>query len=289
MSIATEKIVALTDEIEEMTAFRRFLEDVRDRVDLTGLTIADVEIDEFGDGRMMHLTVMTTRERAFATVRAAIGDSEGTPSANFGIPADPPVEVAGAEAEPEADPAPEPEPVAEPAPLSDATEAPKPDVPLIAASAPLSDGERTVVVRMIGEGAASGAIAAALGRDPRGFYHQVDRIARDLEKVAFAAALDTGCVNLAPAPPLGASLGLSVAERAVHQRLDRLGNPGLWTVEADLELLEGLARGAKLGVVAREIEIDVDACKARVAALVPHPSPEEQAQVLKALRQRAGA
>jgi hypothetical protein len=181
---------------------------------------------------------------------------------------------------------------------------------------PLTDEDRATILRMHRAGESSGAIAAALGRDPRGFYHQINTVVADATptpvpaEVAPTAAVtlapavpvaevaasvpatraplqETPVVNMVDAPPPG---GLTSAEQRLDARLEALGNKGRFADPADdLFLVEELAKGGKLAVVALELDMDARLCKMRFDALVPTKSPDEQAAVVRALRRRAVA
>ncbi len=181
---------------------------------------------------------------------------------------------------------------------------------------PLTDDDRATILRMHRAGESSGAIAAALGRDPRGFYHQINSVVVDATptpvpaEVAPTAAVpsapavpvaevaasvpaksapsqETRIANAVDAPPPGK---MTDADKRLDARLDALGNKGKWADAADdLFLVEQLAKGLKLAHVAADLAIELSACKARFELLVPTKTTEEQAQVAKALRRRAVA
>jgi hypothetical protein len=180
--------------------------------------------------------------------------------------------------------------------------------------APLTDEDVATIRRMSAEKAESGAIAEALGRDPRGFYHIINRVmasappkqvpakgvpqavvhSASAVPVAEVAATvpvpaaplqETRIRNAVDAPPLGS---LNDAEKRLDARLDAIGNKGKFADPADdLFLVENLAKGIKLAHVAADLAIDVGVCKQRFEMLVPTKSPQEQAEVAKALRRRA--
>jgi hypothetical protein len=187
---------------------------------------------------------------------------------------------------------------------------------LTAAKAPLSAEDRATILRMHKLGESSGAIAAALGRDPRGFYHQINTVviqatpfpvpaegaptaavssasAVPVAEVAAsvpakaAPSQEARIANAVDAPPPGK---MSDADKRLDAHLEALGNKGKWSDPADdLFLVEELSKGAKLAVVALELDIDADVCRKRFDALVPTKTAEEQAAVVKALRRRAVA
>jgi hypothetical protein len=180
--------------------------------------------------------------------------------------------------------------------------------------APLTDEDVATIRRMSAEKAESGAIAEALGRDPRGFYHIINRVmasappkqvpAKGVPQAVFHSASavpvaevaatvpvpaaplqETRIRNAVDAPPLGS---LNDAEKRLDARLDAIGNKGKFADPADdLFLVENLAKGIKLAHVAADLAIDVGVCKQRFEMLVPTKSPQEQAEVAKALRRRA--
>jgi hypothetical protein len=191
---------------------------------------------------------------------------------------------------------------AEEAVTSSATAPVDPYAGMIPASHPLTDEDRATILRMWDANETQGAIAKALNRDPRGFYHQVKRVlnarseelraqlqreatsAPAMQTVHEFAPTDQPTANAVDAPPLGATLS-----GAEHARLDRLRPWGGWTAKMDLALVAGLTRGSKLAEVALDIGFDAAACKKRYAELVPDRTVEQQAAVLKALTERAAA
>jgi hypothetical protein len=90
-----------------------------------------------------------------------------------------------------------------------------------------------------------------------------------------------------PAPP--SDPGVPVWRREIEGRLNRLGNAAPFTPQVDLALLEGLAKGHKLGWIASDLGIDFEALKARFAGLVPETGIVAQERVLTVLRARATA
>jgi hypothetical protein len=85
-----------------------------------------------------------------------------------------------------------------------------------------------------------------------------------------------------PAPPFDP--GVPVWRREIE---DRLGNAAPFTPQVDLALLEGLAKGHKLGWISADLGIDFVDLKRRFALLVPEPGIAAQARVLNMLRLRA--
>jgi hypothetical protein len=90
-----------------------------------------------------------------------------------------------------------------------------------------------------------------------------------------------------PAPPFDP--GVPVWRREIEDRLTRLGNAAPFTPQVDLALLEGLAKGHKLGWISTDLGIDFDALKTRFRQLVPEPGIVAQDRVLTVLRARATA
>ena len=90
-----------------------------------------------------------------------------------------------------------------------------------------------------------------------------------------------------PAPPFGP--GVPGWRREIEDRLNRLGNPAPFTPQADLALVEGLAKGHKLGRIATDLGIDFYALSPRFRQLVPEPGIVAQDRVLTVLRARATA
>jgi hypothetical protein len=90
-----------------------------------------------------------------------------------------------------------------------------------------------------------------------------------------------------PAPPFDP--GVPVWRREIEDRLNRLGNAAPFTPKVDLALLEGLAKGHKLGWISTDLGIDFDALKTRFRQLVPEPGIVAQDRVGAVLRARATA
>jgi hypothetical protein len=90
-----------------------------------------------------------------------------------------------------------------------------------------------------------------------------------------------------PAPPFDP--GVPVWRREIEDRLNRLGNAAPFTPQVDLALLEGLAKGHKLGWISTDLGIDFDALKTRFRQLVPEPGIVAQDRVGAVLRARATA
>ena len=68
-----------------------------------------------------------------------------------------------------------------------------------------------------------------------------------------------------------------------------LGYRGGWSAQLDLALIEGLACGTQMEVVADELGKEIGECKARFIALTPNGvTIERQTQLLQVLRARAG-
>jgi hypothetical protein len=90
-----------------------------------------------------------------------------------------------------------------------------------------------------------------------------------------------------PAPPFDPVV--PVWRREIEDRLNRLGNAAPFTPQVDLALLEGLAKGHKLGWISSDLGIDFEPLKARFVRLVPEPGIVAQDRVLTVLRARAKA
>jgi hypothetical protein len=90
-----------------------------------------------------------------------------------------------------------------------------------------------------------------------------------------------------PAPPFDP--GVPGWRREIEDRLNRLGNAAPFTPQVDLALLEGLAKGHKLGWISSDLGIDFEPLKARFVRLVPEPGIVAQDRVLTVLRARAKA
>ena len=89
-----------------------------------------------------------------------------------------------------------------------------------------------------------------------------------------------------PAPPFDP--GVPVWRREIEDRLNRLGNAAPFTPQVDLALLEGLAKGHKLGWISTDLGIDFDSLKTRFRQLVPEPGIVAQERLGAELRRRAG-
>ncbi|QXH25111.1 hypothetical protein RCWATERBOI_20 [Rhodobacter phage RcWaterboi] len=77
--------------------------------------------------------------------------------------------------------------------------------------------------------------------------------------------------------------------RELTEFLGKLGYRGGWSAGLDLALVEGLASGKQMAVVADEIGKEVGEAKARFIALTPNGvTIERQTQLLQVLRARAG-
>ena len=77
--------------------------------------------------------------------------------------------------------------------------------------------------------------------------------------------------------------------RELTEFLGKLGYRGGWSAQLDLALVEGLASGKQMAVVADEIGKEVGEAKARFIALTPNGvTIERQTQLLQVLRARAG-
>ncbi len=99
-----------------------------------------------------------------------------------------------------------------------------------------------------------------------------------------------GAVMEAPVPPAPPfDPGVPGWRREIEGRLNRLGNAAPFTPQVDLALLDGLAKGHKLGWISSDLGIDFEALKARFVRLVPEPGIVAQERVLTVLRARATA
>jgi hypothetical protein len=87
----------------------------------------------------------------------------------------------------------------------------------------------------------------------------------------------------APKPPARPS----ALEARTATRLARLGNPPPFAPEVDLQLAEALARGAGLKGAAETLGLPAGQVVARWRCLLPEPSVDGQAALLRALRARA--
>ena len=77
--------------------------------------------------------------------------------------------------------------------------------------------------------------------------------------------------------------------RDLTEFLGKLGYRGGWSAQLDLALIEGLARGTQMEVVADELGKEIGEAKARFFALTPNGvTIERQTHLLQVLRARAG-
>lgn len=119
-----------------------------------------------------------------------------------------------------------------------------------------------------------------------------------IEQAAPEEAPNRGAViaaTAAPAPeaatpsPRGASpaFGASLDRlAAVEKHLDRCADDG-WTDADDLHLVRALARGDKASHIATDLAIEPEAIIQRFRRLCPDPTPERQADLIRALSRRA--
>lgn len=162
-----------------------------------------------------------------------------------------------------------------------------------------SAGEILTAKKMLRAGRTGREIATELQRTLSSVSFKCSKLRKGLDAKTPnpAAAGSKPSDPAAPAP--GASAPVSPpeaapgprprSERELQARLDRLGNPDPWTPQADLQLVEGLARGG-IAAAADTLRLTKDDCRERFKAL--HPGAltiEGQAELLKVLRSRASA
>jgi hypothetical protein len=161
---------------------------------------------------------------------------------------------------------------------------------------PFSDAEKARIAAMQGTQTVQ-QMAAVLNRRVQavalylnGQTNWMERVQAKLPPAPAAPVPEpVGAVVEAPVPP-APPFGPSVPgwRREIEDRLNRLGNPAPFTRQVDLALLEGLAKGHKLGWISSDLGIDFNGLKARFVRLVPEPGIVAQERVLTVLRARAG-
>lgn len=154
---------------------------------------------------------------------------------------------------------------------------------------PLTAAERHLADRMMDDNAGASAIAAALGRDPRGFYHILNKLPRAVPPKPAPAPKPPVPARVADATdPIGnlpsAPASMADADARVAQRIRHLARPAGWSWQDDLALVEGLSAGRKLADLAPDLAREVPMLRTRYAQLCPAGGIEEQMQVLRALR-----
>lgn len=169
---------------------------------------------------------------------------------------------------------------------------------------PWSDEEEARALDMIKDGAPNGKIAAALGRHAGGSNNKL-RGLRSVAKEAVKKPVSRPAPRkrqLVPGkdripeqapvatPEPSATATRPYAERSILSHLDAVGYVGDWNAERDLELVEELARGASISVVAVELQISVKAAKDRWALLNTGIGDlGHQQRLVSILRERANA
>ncbi|MCB1349831.1 MAG: hypothetical protein KDK11_14780 [Maritimibacter sp.] len=170
---------------------------------------------------------------------------------------------------------------------------------------PLTDDEIAEVLERDARGQGCGTIAAAIGRNPQGFYHTVkslrqaeeeragntetegaepeaeDPKADDPEEAApisERAAVSGFIVE----PPAGAPLKV----KALYGFLNALGYPAPWTPARDAILATMLASGEELVNTVTALKLDRTHVKARWEALLPVRGIDEQKRLVEALQHR---
>lgn len=91
---------------------------------------------------------------------------------------------------------------------------------------------------------------------------------------------------VAPEPAAEAA---SYSDKAVLIRLRNLGHVDPWSPELDVELVELLLTGTKVGAAAEILEIPKDECVARFKRLCPDGGIDAQRQVLRLLKAQVSA
>jgi hypothetical protein len=183
-------------------------------------------------------------------------------------------------------PAPAPE-IEAPAPAPE-IEAPAP-APEI--EAPAEDPELARMLGLRARGLNTREIAAQIGTTWQKVAKRLAK-AKEAEIAARSAPAVNGAVNNSPprseTPPAPkAPARPSVLDQRTAVRLARLGNPAPFAPEVDLQLAEALARGAGLKGAAEALGLPAGQVVARWRCLLPEPSVDGQAALLRALRARA--
>lgn len=204
-------------------------------------------------------------------------------------------------------------PVAAPAPEG-ASDDPAPQL----VTGPLSDWEKSEILRMDRDGETRRDIADALGRKlqtvalfltaqigndgkPRHkvaappaaeFVHVADAAAPVVDQTLAAVAAPAGAApTVAPVPAADPMAGLTAHEREIWTHLMGLRMPKGWDQEMDLDMVEAFARGTKASVIAADFGWDSQAVVDRYKQLTAvirddrgHMSIEGQARFQSVLR-----
>lgn len=183
---------------------------------------------------------------------------------------------------PEPAPAPEPEPEPEPEPVV----APDPVAGRRANVArSWTDAEDRRAWDLRKRGMTAAMIARELGRPVEGTGWRLRNVLP--AKMAGMEQPSRSPDPVTPAP-VQAPQPLPAWHRDINAELNALGYKSPWSAALDLDLVERLARGEKLPVIALDFGIDVSAAKARWTALTPNGvSLKFQEQLLTVLRARA--
>jgi hypothetical protein len=190
---------------------------------------------------------------------------------------------------------------------------------------PLDDDERATITRLAAEGVARPEIATQLGRRVQSvslYLSSLEQAKSKIEakpreaqkapprasvKVPSKAAAPIPKPPAPPAPKITVTAPVSApvtaekqAEPVWHAPIDRhlttLGYSGGWSAGLDLDLVEGLSKGIKLGMLATDLGLDTSALKSRFTALTAcvrddfgMMTIEQQKRLLTVLRSRAPA
>ena len=169
----------------------------------------------------------------------------------------------------------------------------------------LTPAQEADILAYCKDGMSNAEIARRLGRDPKGFHFTVKRVLRDAAERAKADALSvTPGAPPSPRPagetspvassqadsPGGAedpiSAGFDTADRAERARLAKVPSASGFDRDNDLALVEGLARGRKLGRVAADLGLGTEDCRARLQQLRgADDTIDGQIRLLRVLRQ----
>jgi len=142
---------------------------------------------------------------------------------------------------------------------------------------PYSVAEQAEMQAMHDKGCPAAEIATTLNRSVQGVYAKIGQLeARRAQAVAPAPAAPT---TVAPAMPTPTP----TPPAPVRERSDG------WTAMDDLVLVEGLSQGRKLPMIAAELRRGLDVCKERFRKLLPHPTMDTQAKLIRALRAEVAA
>lgn len=162
---------------------------------------------------------------------------------------------------------------------------------------PLDAEERKIILSRTAEGVSRREIAEELHRRVQAIAlfltaheysaAEAQRKATTQFKPPAVAEVEAAPPQPTPEPPRTTHRGGPAWAIEIHHRLDRLGNDRVFTPKVDLDLVQRLAKGQKLGWISQDLGIDQPLLKARFGKLVPETGIVAQDRVLTVLRERA--